>query len=164
MKSKTVDVYSDGMAYWWRGLALLVGIGVIYGLGIVSQGLAPAPSFHVMLLAAAAIWVVIAFINRPKSFRIEVTDKELRILRLPSESIKLAVPLTEVRYITIRHTGHILGLSVLKGVIRTTKRGTLSFGPIYVEGVDSVASAAVSYLLPRISRDGLLNRKDSKFS
>ena len=71
MKSKTVDVYSDGMAYWWRGLALLVGIGVIYGLGIVSQGLAPAPSFHVMLLAAAAIWVVIAFINRPKSFRIE---------------------------------------------------------------------------------------------
>jgi len=164
MKSNTVQLYSDGACYWWRWLAVLMSLGMFYWLGIFTFKAAPAHTFHVLLVACGCIGLVLAFVHRPRSYKIEVTDKELRLLKVPGGAVKRAFNKDEVKYVTVRNTGHLFGLSVTRIIVRTKQNGSKFFGPIYVDGVDSVAASELAQLLPRISREGLLTVKDTKSS
>ena len=164
MKSNTVHVYSDGTCYWWRWLAVYLSLGMFYALGVFTFKEAPAHTFHMLLAVCGGIGLVLAFVHRPRSYQIEVTDKELRLLKVPGGAVKRAFNKDEVKYVTIRNTGHLFGLSVLRIIVRTKQDGSKFFGPVYRDGVDSVASSEVAQLLPRISREGLLTVKDTKSS
>ena len=164
MKSKTVDVYSDSSRYWWRWGAVYFSLAMFYWLGIFTFGEAPAASFHGLLAAIAVLSLILAFIFRPKSFQIEVTDDELRILRVPSGSIKRAFKANDVRYVTIRQNGYLFGMSVLNCIVRTKRHGSVFFGPVYIDGVDGVTSSKIAQLLPRISREGLIPAQEPEKS
>ena len=164
MKSNKVNVFSDEACYWWRWLAVLMSLAMFYGLGIFTYRGAPAHTFNMMLLGAGGIAIVLAFFHRPRSYHIEVTDKELRLLKAASGAVKRAFNKDDVKYVTIRHDGHLFGLSVVRIVVRTKKHGSKFFGPIYYEGIDGVAASEVAQLLPRISREGLMTVEDSKSS
>jgi hypothetical protein len=164
MKPNKVNVFSDAACYWWRWLAVLMSLAMFYLLGIATFKGAPAHTFHMMLVVCGAVAVVLALIHRPHSYQIEVTDTELRLLRVPAGAVKRAFKKDDVKYITIRNTGHLFGLSVIQIIVRTKQEGSKFFGPIYYEGIDGVVASEVAQLLPRISREGLMTARDSKSS
>jgi len=164
MNSTKVNVFSNGICYWWRWLAVLLSLAMFYGLGIFTYKGAPAHTFHILLLACGGIAIFLAFIHRPLSFQIEVTGEELRILKVPGGSVKCAFKKDDVKYVTIRNSGHIFGLSVIRVIVRTKKDGSKFFGPVYYEGIDGVAASEIAQLLPRISREGLMTTKNIKSS
>lgn len=164
MKSNTVEVYSDGICYWWRWIAVFFSLAMFYGIGRITFHEAPAHTFHMLLLACGVLGLGLAFYHRPRDIQLEVTDKELRLLRFPSGSVKRVFNRDELRYVTVRNTGHLFGLSVLQIIVRTKKNGSFFFGPVYRDGIDGVTCSEVAQLLPRISREGLMTVKDSKSS
>ena len=164
MKSNTVQVYSDGTCYWWRWLAVFLSLGMFYVLGMFTYGKTPAHSFHVLLIACGCLGIILAFVHRPHNYQLEVTDKELLLLKVPGGAVKRAFNKDDVKYVTIRNTGHLFGLAVLRVIVRTKQDGSKFYGPIYREGLDGVSASEIAQLLPRISREGLLTVKDTKSS
>lgn len=151
---KTVEVYSDGVCYWCRWMAVLFGLAIIYWLGVYVQDEGPAVTFNFMIGALTLCALLLAVIHRPKSFRIVVNEPELVVEKLPGNRCRGVFPLSDVRYIAVRSTGHLFNLSVLVIAVRTSQ-GSHFFGPIYKNGVDSITSSQVAQLLPRLERPSI---------
>ncbi|MFT5191724.1 MAG: hypothetical protein ACI9DF_004800 [Verrucomicrobiales bacterium] len=149
--AKTVEVHSDGMCYWMRWMAVFFGAAMLYWMGGHLRGETPSPVYQTLIAVACLGGIFLTFLHRPKSYRLVLKDDELIVEKLPSGRVKGVFPLKDLRYATIRSSGHLLNLSVLRIVVRT-KQTTKAYGPIYSNGLDSVSSAAVGRLLPRIAR------------
>ncbi len=149
--NKSVEIYSDGICYWWRWGAVFTTCAVFLWLGFYVQDHAPAATFEWLILGIGAGSFILALVHRPRHYRILVDDDGLSITELPSERVKARFPRQHLRYVTVRNTGHLFNLSVLRIVVRSDG-GSQFFGPIYKNGVDAVESAAVARLLPRLER------------
>lgn len=157
---KTVEVYSDGACYWCRWLAVLFGLAIIYWLGVFVQDEGPAVTFNFMIGALTLSSILLAVVHRPKSFRIIVNEHELVIEKLPGNRRRGVFPLSDVRYIAVRNTGHLFNLAVLVITVRTSQ-GSHFFGPIYKNDVDSITSSQVAQLLPRLKRPSMSSTASS---
>ena len=151
------------MCYWMRWVAVLFGAAMLYWMGGPMRGNPPAPAYQTLIGTAFVVGLFLTFLHRPKSFRLVLKQDELVVEEVPSGQVKGVFPLKDLRYATVRNTGHLLNLAVLRITVRT-KHGSHGFGPIYSNGVDSVSSSQVGRLLPRIARPDFTIANDSKSS
>ncbi len=158
--TKTVEVNSDAICYWWRWMAVFAAIGVVFWLGSYIQDQAPSAAFHTMILSLFLASLFLAFIHRPSSYQVILRDNELAVAHAASGRVKRTFPLDDLRYVTVRNTGHLFNLSVLQIVVRTSN-GSTFFGPVYRNGIDGVTSAEIGRLLPRIERPTFSHSKSS---
>ncbi len=158
---KSIDIRSHHIHYWMRWLAMVIAVVALFVLESIMQGGLATKVHQGMFMGALGFIVLLALIHRPKSFRLVLKDGEVRLQRLPGGRVIATFPAKDLRYTTVRHTGHLMNLSVLKLVVRTKQHGSRFFGPIYINGVDTVTSSEVSQLLPRVQRPEIAHSHSS---
>ena len=161
--AKVIEVRSHGVCYWMRSFGLLIAIAVLYWLGFPMREYAPSAVIQMSFAMVELLGICLAYRHRPRSFRLWLEDDQLVVELLSSRRVQGIFPLADLRHVTVRNAGHLMNLSVLRIVVQS-KGGAWQFGPIYLNGVDTVTSGEVARLLPRIARPELPGERESESS